>query len=66
MKARIFLAIFLIGVLAGVMIFSQPSIKDAITGKAIEDCYVENELCKCNKEECVCGNQIVAKDACIN
>jgi len=64
MKARIFLVIFLIGVLVGVTVFSQPSIKEAITGKAIDDCYVENQLCDCNKEECVCGNQTVAIDYC--
>jgi len=66
MKARIFLAIFLVGVVVGVMVFSQPSIKEAITGKIIDSCYVENELCSCNKEECICGNHTVSKDECIN
>ena len=60
------LAVFFIGVLIGIIVFSQPSVKETITGRAIEDCYVENELCECNKEECICGNRTVSRNECIN
>jgi hypothetical protein len=59
MKYRIILAVFCLGILIGVTLFSQPT----TTGKATE-CYVDNELCTCDEKECVCGEKTVNADYC--
>ena len=64
MKARMFIAIFLLGVVIGVVIFSQPAVKEAVTGRAMDNCYVNNEPCNCNHSECVCGNKTVSASYC--
>lgn len=54
------LAVFIIGVLLGIMAFSSP----ASTGAATFDCYYENDLCDCGTEECVCGETVMPADYC--
>lgn len=66
MNARLLIAVFLLGIVIGVVIFSQSAVKEAITGKATEGCYVNNEPCSCNHSECVCGNITVSAKDCIS
>jgi len=63
MKYQILLAALCLGILVGVTIFTQPEAR-GVTGSATLDCYVENELCKCNSTECLCGNQTVPAEQC--
>jgi len=64
MKYQILLAALCIGILVGVTIFTQPEAR-SITGSASLDCYVENEKCECNDNECVCGSHTVPAEYCI-
>ncbi len=64
MKYKILIAALCLGILIGVTLFTQPEVRN-LTGKAIQNCYVENELCECNSEECVCGNKTVDAEYCL-
>ncbi len=62
MKYRILLAALCLGILVGVTIFQPEGL--TATGTATLDCYVENEPCSCNAEQCVCGNHTVPVSYC--
>jgi hypothetical protein len=63
MKIRILLAALCLGILVGVVLFTQPEIR-SLTGTATFDCYVENQPCECTSEHCVCGNATVPASYC--
>ncbi len=65
MKYRILLAALCLGILVGVTLFAQPEVR-SLTGSFEQECYVENELCACDEQKCVCGNQTVPADYCKN
>ena len=60
MKYKIILFAFFLGILIGVTIFASP----VLTGSAVTECYVENELCECDDVECVCGENVVPIEYC--
>jgi hypothetical protein len=63
MKYRILIAALCLGILVGVTLFHQDA--STATGMATFDCYVENQPCNCNSEQCICGNQTVPATYCI-
>ena len=60
MKYQSLLIALCLGILIGITIFTQPVIR---TGAATLDCYVDNELCKCDAD-CICGNKTVPASYC--
>jgi len=58
---RYLLVIFLLGLAVG-FAFTSPSPTGAAVNSA--DCYVDNELCECGGDECVCGEIVVSQSLC--
>ncbi|HLF55053.1 MAG TPA: hypothetical protein VI612_05010 [Candidatus Nanoarchaeia archaeon] len=64
MKYKILAVAFMLGILIGITIFSNSTVKEAVTGAAIENCYINNEKCECDEEKCVCGDKTVNSEYC--
>lgn len=63
MKSRILLIALCLGILVGVTLFS---FQESLTITGASTCYVENEPCTCEGEECICGEQTVPLDYCLS
>ena len=59
MNLKLLIIIFILGLTIGFFVFSE---FHPTTGMAT--CFVENEPCYCDAQECVCGNISVDAELC--
>lgn len=60
MKIAILTGAIILGLFVGLTIGAN----SAITGAATANCFVNNELCICEKDTCTCGSQTVPQSYC--